>query len=75
MLAGAFAATNLTPALLFAVGSDRKTLGPAFLDLAGGDALARSQAAALALAAVLVNLAAITVACTTQATPADTELV
>ena len=50
---GLVAATNLTPALLFSIGSERKTLGPAILELAGGDAAARSQAAALALAAVL----------------------
>jgi hypothetical protein len=55
----ALAATNITPALLFAAGSDRKTLGPAFLNLASGDSLERSQAAALAVAAILANLTAI----------------
>jgi hypothetical protein len=56
------AATNLTPALLFSPGGDGRILGPAFLSLSGGDATARSQAAALALAAVLANLTAVAVA-------------
>ena len=71
----AFAATNLTPSLLFSLGTDRKTLGPAFLELAGGDALARSQAAVLALAAVLVNLAAIAAARGARALPLEGDLV
>ena len=41
------AATNLSPALILSTGSARKTLGPAVLDLCSGDAVARSQAAAL----------------------------
>jgi ABC-type Fe3+ transport system permease subunit len=58
----AVAVTNVNPALLFSAGGEGKTLGPALLELAGGDARARSQAAALALLAVLVNVAAIAVA-------------
>ena len=58
----AFAATNVAPALLFSTGGEGKIIGPAILDLAGGDALSRSQAAALALTAIVVNLAAIAVA-------------
>ena len=37
----ALAATNLTPVLLFSAGTDRKTIGSAFLELAGGGAVAR----------------------------------
>ena len=55
----AVAATNVNPALLFSARGEGKTLGPALLELAGGDATARSQAAALALMAALANLAAI----------------
>jgi hypothetical protein len=74
VLVAAFAATNLTPALLFSTGTDRPTLGPAFLDLAGGEALAQSQASALALAGIFVNLAAIAVAKGTRALPFDSHL-
>ena len=56
------AATNLSPALILSTGSARKTLGPAVLDLCSGDAVARSQAAALAVFAVFANLAAVAVA-------------
>jgi ABC-type Fe3+ transport system permease subunit len=74
-LAGRFAivwvvaATNLTPALLFSAQDEGQTLGPAFLALAGGDAAARSQAAALALLSVLANLAAFALACGMGAVP------
>jgi ABC-type Fe3+ transport system permease subunit len=70
----AVAATNVAPALLFSAGSARKTLGPAIVELAGGDATARSTAAAIALLAVLVNLAAIAAAYGTSALPSDGDL-
>ena len=68
------AATNLTPALIFSIGSDRKPLGPAILDLAAGDAAARSRAAALALAAVLASLAAVAAAQATRSLPSARDL-
>jgi ABC-type Fe3+ transport system permease subunit len=68
------AATNLTPALILSIGSDRKPLGPAILDLAAGDAAARSRAAALALAAVLASLAAVAAAHATRAMPSARDL-
>ncbi len=68
------AGTNLTPALLYSFGGDRKTLGPAILELAGGDAIARSEAAALALAAVVANLAAIAAAHRSGMLPAGRNL-
>ncbi len=77
-LAGRFAilwviaATNLTPALLFSAGEG--TLGPAFLALAGGDGPARTLAAALALVAVLGNLAAFAAAYATGAVPSERDL-
>jgi hypothetical protein len=58
----AFAATNVSPALLFSTGIDGKTIGPAILDLAGGDAESRFRAAVLAVSAVLVNLTALGIA-------------
>jgi ABC-type Fe3+ transport system permease subunit len=73
-LLSSFAATNLTPALLFSPGADGKTMGPAILDLAGGDALSRSQAAILALTALVVNLTAIAVANTAEVAPVGREL-
>ena len=48
-LAWSFAATNLTPALLFEPWIDGQTIGPAVLRLAAGPADARAQAALLAL--------------------------
>jgi ABC-type Fe3+ transport system permease subunit len=69
----AFAATNLTPALLFATGTEGKTIGPAILDLAGGDALSRSRAAVLALLAIVVNLAGISTAYGTGPAPGALE--
>jgi len=75
VLIGTLAATNLTPALLFSFAVDRKTLGPALLELAGGDAVARSQAAALALTALFANLAAIAAAHWTRALPLARDLV
>jgi ABC-type Fe3+ transport system permease subunit len=65
----AFAATNLAPALLFSTGGEGQIIGPAILDLAGGDALSRSRAAALALTAIVVNLAAIAAARGTAVAP------
>jgi iron(III) transport system permease protein len=71
----AFAATNVTPALLFSNGGERRIIGPAILDLAGGDALSRSRAAALALSAILVNLAAIAVARGAAVVPGGCEII
>jgi iron(III) transport system permease protein len=62
VLVSAFAGTNLTPALLFEPWADGRTVAPAVVDMAGGPADARSQAAALALCAIAVNLAALAVA-------------
>ena len=66
------AATNLTPAVLFS--TDEGTLGPAFLALAGGDGSARTLAAALAIVAVLGNLAAFAMACAMGAIPSERDL-
>jgi iron(III) transport system permease protein len=74
VLVWALAATNLTPALLFSNHTERKTLGPAVLDLAGGDGVARSQAAALAVAAIVAMLAAVAAAHTTRALPGGRDL-
>ncbi len=71
----ALAATNVAPALLFTMGGEAKTLGPAVVELAAGDGLARSQAAILALAAVCANLAAIAVAHGMRALPSVREIV
>jgi ABC-type Fe3+ transport system permease subunit len=67
------AATNLNPALVFSIGSDRNTLGPAILELASGDAAARSQAAVLALWAGFASIAAIAIAYWAPALPCDGE--
>ncbi len=68
------AATNLTPALLFSAGDEARTLGPAFLALAGGDGPARTPAAALTLLAVLGNLAAFAVVYVAGAVPSERDL-
>jgi hypothetical protein len=61
-VAGAFAATNLTPALFFVSWSEGQTIAPGVLDLAGLPGDARPQAALLALLAMAVNIAALAVA-------------
>ena len=63
------AATNLTPALLFEPWTDGRTIAPAVVHLAAGPADARSQAAALALCAIAINLAALAVARASSALP------
>ena len=68
------AATNLAPALLFSAGEEARTLGPGFLALAGGDGPARTLAAALALVAVLGNVAAFAVAYATGAVASERDL-
>jgi iron(III) transport system permease protein len=59
VLVWVLAATNLTPSLLFVPWSDSRTVAPAALVLAGGDAESRSQAAALALGVVAANIGAL----------------
>lgn len=58
----ALAATNVTPALLFAATADTRAAGPAVLDLIDEPGGGFARAAALALAAAAVNLAALAVA-------------
>jgi hypothetical protein len=74
LLAWAFAATNVAPALLFEPWSDGQTVGPASLALAAGPPEARSRAAALALGAIAVNLAALAIARATSALPRRVDL-
>jgi ABC-type Fe3+ transport system permease subunit len=69
VLAWALAATNLTPALLFAPWSDERTVVPGVVILAGGVGEAAAQAAALALLAVAVNMTALVTARLTSAVP------
>jgi len=69
VLVWALAATNLTPALLFAPWTDGRTVAPGVVVLAGGAGEAPSQAAALALLAVAVNIGALLLARLTSALP------
>jgi len=69
VLVWALAATNLTPSLLFAPWADGRTVAPGVVVLAGGAGAARSQAAALALGAVAVNIGALAFARLTSALP------
>ena len=61
------AATNLSPALLFTPWTDGRTIAPGILTLANGPGDAPTQAAALALCVVTVNLATLAVARLTRA--------
>jgi iron(III) transport system permease protein len=72
-LAACLAATSLTPALLFAPGSDARTAAPAILALADGPEDARLQASALALGAIAVPLGALALARLASAWPRDGE--
>ncbi len=74
VLVCSFAATNLTPALLFERWPDGRTLVPAVVRLAAGPDDARSQAAALALCAMAINLAALGVARASSALPRSLDL-
>ena len=71
MLVWAVAATNVNPAVLFSPDSEVKTLGPAIVQLAGGDAQRGLRRLCLALAAGCTNLAAIAIAYATRAVPRD----
>jgi ABC-type Fe3+ transport system permease subunit len=73
-LAESLAATNLVPALFFAPWLDGRTIAPAIVELAGGSANARSQAAALALCAIASNLAALALAWLSSALPRAPDL-
>jgi len=70
----ALAATNLSPSLLFMPWADRRTVAPGVVVLAGGAGEARSQAAALALGAVAVNIGALALARLTSALPRSEDL-
>ena len=56
VLVWALAATNLTPALLFMSSAARLTVGPGILILAGQGGEGPSQAAAMALGVIAVNI-------------------
>jgi len=68
-LAWSLAATNLTPALLAAPGTDGPTVAPGILFLADGPSSARSLAAGLALGILALDVAALTVAWACGALP------
>jgi hypothetical protein len=68
-LAWTLAATNLTPALLASPGTDGPTVAPGFLILADGPPSARSLAAGLALAILVLDVGALTVAWACGALP------
>jgi hypothetical protein len=72
-LAASLAATSLTPALLWATGTDARTAAPALLALADGPEDARLQAGALALGVLAVQLAALATARLASAWPRDEE--
>ena len=74
VLVCSFAATNLTPALLFEPWPDGRTIAPAVVRLAAGPDDDRSQAAVLALCAIAINLAAIGVARASSALPRSIDL-
>ncbi|MHB1557064.1 MAG: hypothetical protein ACYC61_06260, partial [Isosphaeraceae bacterium] len=71
LLAALLAATNLTPALLFAIWADVRTMAPGLLVLADGAGDARLQASFLALGLIVLNLAALGLARLTPAPPPD----
>ena len=64
-----FAATGLTPALLFTPWMDGRTITPGILSLADATDDARIQAAMLGLIVLAANLAALIVAWITAAWP------
>ena len=68
-LVSSLAATNLTPALLFEPWTDGRTIAPAVVILAAGPADDRSQAAALALLAIAINMAGLAVVRMSSALP------
>jgi ABC-type Fe3+ transport system permease subunit len=74
LLAAGFAATCLTPALLFTPWIDGRSLAPGILILAEGPKDARGQAAVLGLLVVAVNTFALIAARLTSASPGDGEL-
>ena len=74
VLVWVLAATNLTPSLLFAPWTDGRTVAPGVVVLAGGDGEALSQAAALALGVVAVNLGAFALGRLTSALPGSEDL-
>jgi hypothetical protein len=63
----ALAATNVVPALLFTPWMDGRTVGPALILLADGDSPCRVQAAALAVFAIVGNVAGL---CASRVAPA-----
>jgi hypothetical protein len=71
LLATGLTATSMSPALLFTPWMDGRTIAPGILILADGTDPARQRAAALALAALAVNLAALIAARLTSALPRD----
>jgi ABC-type Fe3+ transport system permease subunit len=73
LLVACFAATGLTPALLFTPWMDGRTIAPAIVILVDGPDGARLQAAALALTALAANLTALIAARLTSAWPRDGE--
>jgi hypothetical protein len=73
LLAAGYAATSLTPALLFTPWMDGRTVAPGVLVLADGPDDARLLAAALALGALAVNIAVLVVARLTSALPRNGE--
>jgi ABC-type Fe3+ transport system permease subunit len=73
LLTVVFAATNLTPALLFTPFSDGRTTAPEILALAVGSDDARSVAAALAIGVLATQVAALAIAGITSAWPGDWE--
>jgi hypothetical protein len=69
ILLWAFAATNVSPALLFTPWTDGRTVGPGILELATGTGDSQAQAAALALCVVPINILALAFARLTSALP------
>jgi len=69
VLVWVLAATNLTPSLLFVPWADGRTVAPGVVVLARGEGEARTQAAALALGVVAVNIGALALARLTSALP------
>ncbi len=74
LLAGTFAATNLSPAILFEQWSDGRTLGPAIVMLATQSAGTTGRAALLALGVIAINFVAIVIAWAARALPRTCEL-
>ncbi|MGP0063082.1 MAG: ABC transporter permease [Isosphaeraceae bacterium] len=73
LLVTSFAATSLTPALLFTPWLDGRTIAPALVVLADGPDVVRIQAAFLALCLLAANVAALIAARLTSAWPRDGE--